>query len=96
MLDKDITQIDRIASSRQRVRFNAVNDAKYSGHRIDVKKNSSQMPGARKSEFFENTNYSFSGNAGELGDYEDDDPFYEIYDCHKVSYIERKLQDPLN
>jgi hypothetical protein len=27
---------------------------------------------------------------------EDDDPFYEIYDCHKVTFIENKLMDPLS
>ena len=26
----------------------------------------------------------------------DDDPFYEIYDCYKISFIENLLNDPFN
>lgn len=40
--------------------------------------------------FFDNNSYNIEEEI------EDDDPFYEIYDCHKTTYIEKKLQDPLN
>lgn len=43
--------------------------------------------------FFENTSYANTGNHNEV---EDDDPLYEILDCHKVTFIERKLQDELS
>ena len=29
-------------------------------------------------------------------DEEDDDPFYEIYNCHKVTFIESKLSQHIN
>jgi|LauGreDrversion4_2_1035121.scaffolds.fasta_scaffold534797_1 hypothetical protein len=27
---------------------------------------------------------------------EDDDPFYEILNCHKVSLLEQKISNPIN
>lgn len=35
--------------------------------------------------FFDNNSYNIEEEL------EDDDPFYEIYDCHKTTYIEKKL-----
>ncbi len=45
--------------------------------------------------FFENSSYNTPlGLSGPL-EIDDDDPFYEILDCHKVTFIESKLADPL-
>lgn len=78
------------------MRFNAVNDVKFSGNKVHLyNRYPSAMIGSHQSVvsgFFENTSYT---NAGGLVEAEDDDPLYEILDCHKVTFIECKLKDPL-
>lgn len=46
---------------------------------------------------FENSNYLGVGAATNgTEEAEDDDPFYEHYKCHKLTFIEEIIADPLN
>lgn len=52
--------------------------------------------------FFENSHYDHLAcphgrqASAIFENQEDDDPLYEILNCHKVTYIEQKLANPLN
>ena len=96
---RNMTEFDKAAKSRQQVRFNAVTNTGHAGNKASIISRSPSAIVTHRNKsiisgFFENTSYSTPGGA--MQELEDDDPFYEIFDCHKVTYIEKKLLDPLN
>ena len=89
--------VDEITSQRQRVRFNAI-DEKTSPKLSVFGRQKTTILGRQTQKlagFFENTSYTIPNGMSQV-EFEDDDPFYEIYNCHKVSFIESKLLDPLD
>jgi len=51
----------------------------------------------RAAGYFENSDYQLHGGNPAPQELEDDDPFYELNECHKVTFldIENKLKDSL-
>lgn len=104
--DKNIQPFDRIASdlkpdnmsdlsaSRQISRSKAV---KYKLKDSYVKRLKKKfIPRSHSAAIFTQA-HQFEGLHALLFDEEeyDDDPFYEIYDCHKMTFLESKIQHPL-
>ena len=90
---RDGSFVDDMAGQRQRVRLRALPNASHQTTSLGMIRQQTSLltkQTGKVAGFFENTSYTTPGGLAPL-EMEDDDPFYELYDCHKVTFLEKKI-----